>query len=107
MVSVGKRKTAPRKKARKSDDGKETVPAPVSAVEEEYVDPNEPRYCICGDVSWGMMIACDNKNCEQEWFHLDCVNLKEMPPRRSKWYCPDCRKKLKLGLNTDGIVAPR
>ena len=28
----------------------------------EAVDPDEPRYCICGDVSWGEMICCDNVN---------------------------------------------
>ncbi|GAB7353096.1 hypothetical protein MBLNU459_g3639t1 [Dothideomycetes sp. NU459] len=76
----------------------------VPAVEEELIDPDEPRYCVCGDVSWGTMIACDNDDCEKEWFHLDCVKLEEMPPRRTKWYCPDCRKKLKLGLTSNGIV---
>jgi len=120
-VIVGKRKAAPRKKIRKEDE-KDNQPAPTSAVEpEEYIDPNEARYCVCGDVSWGTMIACDNDDvspflqsphlkradgsqCEKEWFHLDCVDLKEMPPRRTKWYCPDCRKKLKLGQTTNGIV---
>jgi hypothetical protein len=24
------------------------------------VDPNEPTYCYCGQVSYGEMIACDN-----------------------------------------------
>lgn len=23
-------------------------------------DPNEPRYCICNQVSYGDMVACDN-----------------------------------------------
>lgn len=26
----------------------------------EYNDPNEPRYCICNQVSYGEMVACDN-----------------------------------------------
>lgn len=60
-VIVGKRKAAPRKKNNKKEDGKDAQPAPTSAVEpEEYIDPNEARYCVCGDVSWGTMIACDN-----------------------------------------------
>lgn len=25
-------------------------------------DPNEPRYCICNNVSYGEMIACDNED---------------------------------------------
>ena len=124
-IIVGKRKAAPRKKGKKEDD-KDAQPLPTSAAEpEEFVDPNEPRYCICGDVSWGTMIACDNEDvsstrrdcreivvqltlfqCEKEWFHLECVKLEEMPPRRTKWYCPDCRKKLKLGQTTNGIVRP-
>ena len=28
----------------------------------ELVDPDEPRYCLCVDVSWGDMICCDNDN---------------------------------------------
>lgn len=26
------------------------------------VDPNEPRYCICNQVSFGDMVACDGEN---------------------------------------------
>lgn len=25
-------------------------------------DPNEPRYCVCNQVSYGDMVACDNEN---------------------------------------------
>ncbi|KAK5803013.1 hypothetical protein PVK06_030650 [Gossypium arboreum] len=52
------------------------------------VDPNEPTYCLCNQVSYGEMVACDNPNCKIEWFHFGCVGLKEQP--RGKWYCPDC-----------------
>jgi hypothetical protein len=30
----------------------------VEAADE--IDPDEPRYCICDDVSYGQMISCDN-----------------------------------------------
>lgn len=115
-VGVSKRKAAPRKKgsaAPSSTSSKTTTTATSEndnniivpeAIPEEYIDPNEPRYCICGDVSWGTMIACDNEDCDKEWFHLTCVGLEELPPRRTKWYCPDCRKKLKLGVGTNGLV---
>jgi hypothetical protein len=74
-------------------------------VDEEEPDPSEPRYCVCDDISWGTMIACDNEaSCEKEWFHLSCIGLDDLPPRRTKWYCPDCRKKLKLGVQTNGLV---
>ncbi|KAL5542488.1 hypothetical protein UlMin_010198 [Ulmus minor] len=52
------------------------------------VDPNEPTYCFCNQVSYGEMVACDNPNCKIEWFHFGCVGLKEQP--KGKWYCSDC-----------------
>ncbi|CAI0383234.1 unnamed protein product [Linum tenue] len=52
------------------------------------VDPNEPTYCYCNEVSYGDMVACDNPDCKIEWFHFACVNVKEQP--KGKWYCPDC-----------------
>ena len=91
------------------------------------IDPNEPRYCLCNRVSFGTMIQCDNvdvrrtprpsttttttrsrpnkanapltqhQNCKQEWFHLECVGLDNIPARTTKWYCPECRKLLKIG----------
>ncbi|GAM84814.1 hypothetical protein ANO11243_028150 [Dothideomycetidae sp. 11243] len=102
-VSVGKRKAAPRKQRRGTIEVK---PEDDDGGPAEVVDPDEPRYCVCGDVSWGTMIACDNEDCDKEWFHLSCVDLQDMPPRRTRWYCPDCRKKLKKGQATNGIVRP-
>ncbi|XP_065862895.1 PHD finger protein ING1 [Euphorbia lathyris] len=52
------------------------------------VDPNEPTYCFCQQVSFGEMVACDNPQCPIEWFHFGCVGLKEKP--KGKWYCSDC-----------------
>ena len=40
------------------------------------------------DETW---IGCDSEKCEWEWFHLSCVNLKQVP--RNNWYCPVCGKK--------------
>ncbi|KAF4991941.1 hypothetical protein FGRMN_7495 [Fusarium graminum] len=91
------------------------------------IDPDEPKYCLCNRVSFGTMIACENSDvrnpsaakityplsaaarkeqtemkltiqqCKQEWFHLECVDLTEVPARTTKWYCPDCRVKLNIG----------
>ncbi|KAG4302541.1 hypothetical protein PCK1_001125 [Pneumocystis canis] len=47
----------------------------------------EPRYCFCNQVSYGRMIACDNRNCEKEWFHWDCVRITSIP--KGKWTCSD------------------
>ena len=79
------------------------------------VDPNEPTYCLCHQVSYGEMIGCDNpdvstekrehlKNsssifncfhflffflkCPIEWFHFACVGLTTKP--KGKWFCPNC-----------------
>ncbi|MFH4977018.1 hypothetical protein AB6A40_003727 [Gnathostoma spinigerum] len=57
-------------------------------VVEMPVDPNEPTYCICHQVSFGQMIMCDNKHCPIEWFHFQCVGLTTSP--KGKWYCRAC-----------------
>ncbi|MCI4388825.1 hypothetical protein PGIGA_G00090500 [Pangasianodon gigas] len=56
-------------------------------------DPNEPRYCICNQVSYGEMVGCDNQDCPIEWFHYGCVGLTEAP--KGKWYCPQCTAAMK------------
>ncbi|XP_076801115.1 inhibitor of growth protein 3-like isoform X2 [Clavelina lepadiformis] len=63
-----------------------------STVEWNY-DPNEPRYCICNQVSYGEMVGCDNDKCPIEWFHYGCVELSEAP--KGKWYCPQCTQAMK------------
>jgi len=52
------------------------------------VDPNEPTYCVCQQVSYGEMIGCDNQDCPIEWFHFGCMDLTHKP--KGKWYCPKC-----------------
>lgn len=78
-VSLGKRKAAPGVKKgltlRLDKSGKERKDGSLAStvtpvLEAEDIDPNEERYCICGDVSYGTMIACENDACEKEWFHL-------------------------------------
>lgn len=59
----------------------------MEAVDWTY-DPNEPRYCICNQVSYGDMVACDNEDCPMEWFHYNCVGITQPP--RGKWFCPQC-----------------
>ncbi|VEL30202.1 unnamed protein product [Protopolystoma xenopodis] len=52
------------------------------------VDPNEPTYCVCKQVSYGEMVACDNPDCHVEWFHFGCVGLTVKP--KGQWFCPQC-----------------
>lgn len=59
---------------------------------DQPIDPNEPTYCVCHQVSFGDMIACDNENCQGgEWFHYACVGLTPETRFKGKWYCPTCR----------------
>ncbi|PWN35029.1 uncharacterized protein FA14DRAFT_114052, partial [Meira miltonrushii] len=52
------------------------------------VDPNEPTYCYCDEVSSGEMVACDNEDCPREWFHLPCVGFNQPP--KGRWFCLFC-----------------
>ncbi|WKT39478.1 hypothetical protein QSH57_001297 [Fusarium oxysporum f. sp. vasinfectum] len=61
------------------------------------VDADEPTYCYCNGVSYGEMVACDAVECPREWFHLECVGLKVAPTSTAKWYCEDCKERLKAG----------
>ncbi|EDO19540.1 hypothetical protein Kpol_1018p72 [Vanderwaltozyma polyspora DSM 70294] len=56
-------------------------------VEAPKIVPLEPTYCICKDVSYGQMVACDNPNCPTEWFHYSCVGIVRTPV--GKWYCSE------------------
>lgn len=86
------------------------LPMQPSDVLDMPVDPNEPTYCLCHQVSYGEMIGCDNPDvsvrvfgcfeasvsawfsilvpclilqCPIEWFHFACVDLATKP--KGKW----------------------
>ncbi|KAK1834654.1 hypothetical protein QBC39DRAFT_20334 [Podospora conica] len=65
--------------------------------DDDEPDVNEPRYCICNQVSYGEMVGCDADGCPREWFHLECVGLEVAPKGKAKWYCEDCKKRLRIG----------
>jgi len=67
-----------------------TITSPTLPPSGLAVDPNEPRYCYCDQVSYGEMIGCDGEDCKHEWFHLNCVGLTKAPSNKSNWYCQDC-----------------
>lgn len=66
--AVGKRKAAPKKKRGSSAGTKSNKDKPPAADDIDVeidddgneIDPDEPRYCICHGVSYGVMIQCDN-----------------------------------------------
>ena len=48
-------------------------------------------YCKCKRESYGKMIQCDNPDCG-EWFHYECIGLKENYEPKEEWFCSDkCR----------------
>jgi inhibitor of growth protein 3 len=51
---------------------------------------DDTKYCYCRDVSHGDMIACDNANCEIQWFHWSCAGITSEPT--GEWLCKECRK---------------
>jgi len=54
-------------------------------------DGDDRTYCFCDRVSYGEMIACDDDNCEREWFHLGCIGLTQPP--QGEWHCDACKNK--------------
>ncbi|KAK3383093.1 inhibitor of growth proteins N-terminal histone-binding-domain-containing protein [Lasiosphaeria ovina] len=54
---------------------------------------DDKKYCLCQNVSFGDMVACDNDDCPYEWFHWGCVGLKSEP--NGKWFCPECAETMK------------
>lgn len=64
-VSVSKRKSKPSRSNKATVTPKATVDTAVPQIRididgnQEIVDPDEERYCVCHDVSWGEMICCE------------------------------------------------
>lgn len=63
-VSVSTRKTKPNKQA-KTTQAQPIVETALPQIrvdvdgKQEIVDPDEERYCLCGDISYGEMICCE------------------------------------------------
>jgi inhibitor of growth protein 3 len=72
----------------KGTDGDENL---ADADEEDDEGSDDKKYCLCHNVSYGDMVACDNDDCPYEWFHWSCVGLKSEP--NGLWYCPVCTEK--------------
>lgn len=77
------------KEEKKQDDG-----------DEEMIDDSQILYCTCRGVSHGNMVACENKDCEYEWFHFGCVGLTSEP--KGAWYCDSCAAALRLKKKSSG-----
>lgn len=60
-------------------------------VEMEEVE-DDTKYCFCQSVSRGNMVGCDNDDCKYQWFHYECVGIKEEPV--GEWFCSECVDKM-------------
>ncbi|CAP27315.2 Protein CBG07029 [Caenorhabditis briggsae] len=54
---------------------------------------DQEEWCICNGANMDseMMVGCENRACEIQWFHFGCVGL--LSPPEDEWYCPDCRQR--------------
>jgi len=76
---------------RTSKVGLNKAPQKVEKVkDEEEKNDKEETYCFCSQVSYGLMIGCDNAKCEIGWFHFSCVGLQHKP--KGKWFCTCCKQ---------------
>jgi inhibitor of growth protein 3 len=77
------------------DDEEEDAEGMEVDAEEDDEAGDDKKYCLCQNVSFGDMVACDNDACPYEWFHWSCVGLKSEP--NGTWYCPVCAENMKKG----------
>lgn len=48
---------------------------PMPDLTSQPLDPNEPTYCLCQQVSFGEMIGCDNDDVSSEWLSIKTALL--------------------------------
>lgn len=86
-AATGKKKKRKSRQGNQQNQHREDTPPPPE--DDLAIDPDEPTYCLCDQISYGEMILCDNDLCPIEWFHFSCVSLTTKP--KGKWFCPKCR----------------
>ncbi|ORX34705.1 hypothetical protein BD324DRAFT_634571 [Kockovaella imperatae] len=70
-------------------------------------DADTKLYCTCRQISYGEMIACDDEECEVEWYHIHCLGFDKPP--EGNWICPQCveRRKKNPGKKRAGKAKSR
>uniref|UniRef100_A0A0K0G0X9 Inhibitor of growth protein n=1 Tax=Strongyloides venezuelensis TaxID=75913 RepID=A0A0K0G0X9_STRVS len=66
--------------------------------EEDEEEENDNRiWCKCREKSYGLMVKCDNDDCEYRWFHGDCVGItpNNKPSINEKWLCQYCQQRIR------------
>ena len=71
-----------------------TRPTSTSSLRDERrLEEDDGSWCHCKENKGGDMVGCENRLCQTQWFHLECVGLSAIP--RGKWYCSTCQPKRK------------
>ena len=97
---LNKKKNRPVKKSKEREKEKEKEKEKENIHIENNIHNHKIRdlkdvYCKCKRESYGKMIQCDNPDCG-EWFHYECIGLKENYEPKEEWFCSDkCRLKAK------------
>ena len=64
---------------RKRQKGDEDQQMPMQIAPQDVldmpVDPNEPTYCLCHQVSYGEMIGCDNPDVSKLWAKSNKIQI--------------------------------
>ena len=63
--------------------------APATNTDDQFKDYSK-IWCYCSQPSFGTMIMCNSSDCSIQWFHCDCLRIRNPP--KGQWYCPACRK---------------
>jgi hypothetical protein len=92
-----------------SENEKPSQPTSLASEDEsDHDESGRTLWCVCnGEDTGTSMTQCHNHNdpaCKGKWYHHTCVDLTRPPPKHMDWYCDDCRKKLKLGVYSNGCV---
>ena len=74
----------PKKKQKISKKTQSSLPSKIETGNEVY--------CICQkNIEGAEMILCDSPTCRLKWYHLECLQMTEVPAE--KWFCPECVKR--------------
>ena len=93
--SVKKSKEREREKEKEKEKEKDKEKENMHVENNNKIRELKDVYCKCKKESYGKMIQCDNPECG-EWFHYECVGLKESYEPKEEWFCSDkCRLKAK------------
>ena len=92
LLSKKKNRSVKKSKEREKEKEKEKEKENVHIESNNKIRDLKDVYCKCKRESYGKMIQCDNPECG-EWFHYECVGLKESYEPKEEWFCSDkCRK---------------